>query len=129
MAVPCLVGPQESLTGIENLFLSWVPINVKKGLKAKLESAYSFMLKHSKITVWHWCCGTRFTLEQAQCCLDSRSLIGGWSNPVGALWLPCILGLVHKSPVPLMLPDIIHNRTNKYASCFTFWTLEYTLLK
>ena len=51
MAVPCQVGPQESLTGIEKLFLSWVPINVQKDWKAKLESAYSFMLKYSKITV------------------------------------------------------------------------------
>ena len=42
-------------------------------------------------TLLHWCCGTRFTLEQAQYCLESHSLIGGWSNPVGALWLPCIV--------------------------------------
>jgi hypothetical protein len=28
-----------------------VPINIKKDWKAKLESAYSFMLKYSKITV------------------------------------------------------------------------------
>ena len=29
-----------------------MPINIKKDWKAKLESAYSFMLKYSKITVW-----------------------------------------------------------------------------
>ena len=28
MAVPYWVGPQEALTGIEELFLSWVPMNV-----------------------------------------------------------------------------------------------------
>ena len=28
MAVPCYVGPQESLKGIEKLFLSWVPMNI-----------------------------------------------------------------------------------------------------
>ena len=44
-------GPQESLTGIEKLFFSWVPMNKQKDWKAKLESAYSFMLKYSKITV------------------------------------------------------------------------------
>ena len=43
---------QKSLTGIEKLFLSWVPMNIQKDWKAKLESAYSFMLKYSKITVW-----------------------------------------------------------------------------
>ena len=41
MAVPCQVGPQESLTGIEKLFLSWVPMNIQKDWKAKLEIAYS----------------------------------------------------------------------------------------
>ena len=55
MAVPCLVGPQESLTGIEKLFLSWVPMNINiERLDAKLESAYSFMLNYSKITVPRW---------------------------------------------------------------------------
>ena len=28
MAVPSMVSPQESLTGIENLFLPWVPMNI-----------------------------------------------------------------------------------------------------
>jgi hypothetical protein len=51
MAMPCKVGPQESPTGIEKLFLSWVLVNIKKDWKAKLESAYSFMLKYYKITV------------------------------------------------------------------------------
>jgi hypothetical protein len=48
MAVPCLVSPQESLTGIEKLFLPWV---LMKYWKAKLGSTYSFILKYSKITV------------------------------------------------------------------------------
>ena len=52
MAMPCQVGPQEFLTGIEKIFLPWVPMNIQKDWKAKLESAYSFMLKYSKITVW-----------------------------------------------------------------------------
>ena len=43
--------PQESLTGIEKMFLSWVPMNMQKDWKAKLESAYYFMLKYSEITV------------------------------------------------------------------------------
>ena len=51
MAVPCQVGPEESLKGIEKLFLSWVLMNIQKDWKAKLESAYSFMLNYSKITV------------------------------------------------------------------------------
>ena len=29
-----------------------MPINIYKDWKAKLESAYSFMFKYSKITVW-----------------------------------------------------------------------------
>ena len=55
MAVPCQVGPQESLTGIEKLFLFWMLIDIQKDWKLKLESAYSFMLKYSKITVWALC--------------------------------------------------------------------------
>ena len=35
----------------EKFFLSWVPMNIKKDWKAKLESAYAFMLKYPKITV------------------------------------------------------------------------------
>ena len=45
------VGPQESLTGIEKLFLSWVAMNILKASEAKLESGYSFSLEYSKITV------------------------------------------------------------------------------
>ena len=51
MAMPFYVGPQESLTGIEKLLLSWVPMSIEKDWKAKLESAYSFMLKYSTVTV------------------------------------------------------------------------------
>ena len=51
MAVPCQVSPQESLTGIKKMFLSWLPMSGQKDWKAKLESAYSFMLRYSKITV------------------------------------------------------------------------------
>ena len=29
-----------------------MPMNIQKDWKANLESAYSFMLKYSKITVW-----------------------------------------------------------------------------
>ena len=42
---------QKSLTGIQKFFLFQVPMNMQKDWKAKLESAYSFMLKYSKITV------------------------------------------------------------------------------
>ena len=35
---------------IAKLFLSWVPMNILKDWKAKLESGYSFMLNYSKIT-------------------------------------------------------------------------------
>ena len=57
MAVPCLCGPLKCIIGIENFFLFWVPMNIQKDWKAKLESAYSFMLKYSEITVcnpWLW---------------------------------------------------------------------------
>ena len=37
----------------EKFFLFWVPMNFQKDWKSKLESAYSFMLKYSKITVCH----------------------------------------------------------------------------
>ena len=33
-------------------FLFWVPMDIKKDWKAKLESFHSFMSKYSKITVW-----------------------------------------------------------------------------
>ena len=49
---------QKSLTGIQKFFLFQVPMNIQKDWKAKLESAYSFMLKYSKITV----CWTSFHL-------------------------------------------------------------------
>ena len=51
MAVPCQCGPQKRIIALENFFLFWVPMNIYKDWKAKLESAYSFMLKYSKITV------------------------------------------------------------------------------
>ena len=35
----------------EKFFLFWVPMNIQKDRNVKLESAYSFMLKYSKITV------------------------------------------------------------------------------
>ena len=38
-------------TVFEKIFLFWVPMNILKDWKAKLESAYSFMLKYFKITV------------------------------------------------------------------------------
>ena len=43
---------QKQLTGIQKIFLFQVPINIQKDWKTKLESAYSFILKYSKITVW-----------------------------------------------------------------------------
>jgi hypothetical protein len=51
-AVPCKCGPQKCIIAFEKFFLFWVPMNIWKDWKAKLESAYSFMLKYSKITVW-----------------------------------------------------------------------------
>ena len=42
---------QKSLTGIQKFFLFQVPMNIQKDWKAKLESAHSFMLKYSEITV------------------------------------------------------------------------------
>ena len=35
----------------QKFFLFWMPMNIQKDWKVKLESAYSFMLKCSKITV------------------------------------------------------------------------------
>ena len=37
--------------GIQKFFSFQVPMNIQKDWKAKLESAYSFMLKYYKITV------------------------------------------------------------------------------
>ena len=47
----CLWGPQKCIIAFEKFFLFWVPMNIYKDWKAKLESAYSFRLKYSKITV------------------------------------------------------------------------------
>ena len=44
MAVPCQYGPQKVIIAFEKYFLFWVPINTQKDWKAKLESAYYFML-------------------------------------------------------------------------------------
>ena len=38
-------GRQKCIIAFEKLFLFWVPMNISKDWKAKLESAYSFMLK------------------------------------------------------------------------------------
>ena len=51
MAMPCQCGPQKCIIAFEKFFLFWVPMNILKDWKAKLESAYPFMLKYSKITV------------------------------------------------------------------------------
>ena len=51
MAMPCQCGPQKCIIGFEKFFLFWVPMNIQKDWEAKLESAYFFMLKYSKITV------------------------------------------------------------------------------
>ena len=51
MAVPCQCSPQKCIIAFEKSFLFWVRMNIQKDWKAKLESAYSFMLKYSKITV------------------------------------------------------------------------------
>ena len=42
---------QKCIIAFEKFFLFWVPMNILKDWKAKLESSYSFMLKYSKITV------------------------------------------------------------------------------
>ena len=42
---------QKCIIAFKKFFLFWVPMNIKKDRKAKLESAYSFMLKCSKITL------------------------------------------------------------------------------
>ena len=52
MAVPCLCGPQESLAGIQKIFLFWVPINHQKDWKAKLERDHFLKVQYGKITVW-----------------------------------------------------------------------------
>ena len=51
MVVPCQYGPQKVIIAFKKIFLFWVTINIQKDWKEKLESAYSFMLKYSKITV------------------------------------------------------------------------------
>ena len=42
---------QNRIIAFEKIFLFWVPMNQNEDWKAKLESAYFFMLKYSKITV------------------------------------------------------------------------------
>ena len=42
---------QKCIIAFEKFFLFWVPMNIQWDWKSKLESAYSFMLKYSKITV------------------------------------------------------------------------------
>ena len=51
MAVPCQCNPQESLAGIQKLFLFWVPINPQKDWKVKLERAHFSKVESGKITV------------------------------------------------------------------------------
>ena len=48
------LGAQKCIIAFEKLFLFWVPMNILKDWTAKLESAYSFMLKYSKITVYRF---------------------------------------------------------------------------
>ena len=55
MAVPCQVSPQESLTGIEKIFLSWVPMNIYQwNYVNKMNSLYqirSKMLHGTKVII------------------------------------------------------------------------------
>ena len=51
MAVPCECCPQESLTGIQQLFLFWVQINPYEDWKAELERAHFSKIQSGKITV------------------------------------------------------------------------------
>ena len=51
MAVSCQCSPQKLTIAIEKFFLFQVLMNIQKDWKAKLKSAYSFILKYSKITV------------------------------------------------------------------------------
>ena len=50
MAVPCYCSPQNIIIASEKIFLFWFHMNAQKYWKPKLESAYSFTLKYSKIT-------------------------------------------------------------------------------
>ena len=51
MAVPCQCSPQNVIIAFEKFFLIWEPVIIQKDWKATLESAYSCMLKYSKMTV------------------------------------------------------------------------------
>ena len=72
MAVLRQSGPQKRIIAFEKLFLFWMPINIWKDWKTKLESTDYFMLKYSKIivcTVYHRssilpiCESTQYTID------------------------------------------------------------------
>jgi len=48
---PVRAALKKRIIAFEKLSLFWVPMNTQKDWKAKLESAYSYMLKYSKIPV------------------------------------------------------------------------------
>ena len=56
---------QKYIVAFEKFFLFWVPLSMQKNWKTKLESAYSFILKYSKITVWAKYLGAQFLARPA----------------------------------------------------------------
>ena len=51
MALPCQCGHQESLIGIQKIFLFCVPMTPQKHWKAKLERPHFFKVRSDEITV------------------------------------------------------------------------------
>ena len=54
MAVPCQYGPQESLTGIQKIFLFWVLITPYKDWKVKLERAHFSKVRSGSLKYIHF---------------------------------------------------------------------------
>ena len=51
MALPCQCGPQKCIIAFEKFVLFWLSMNIQEDWRAKLEIAYSFILKYHQITV------------------------------------------------------------------------------
>ena len=76
-----------ALTGFQKFFLFWVPMNIYKDWKAKLESIYSFMLKYSTITV----CQGNETYEPSPCLVSTSSWYVGF-----------VVGVILRTQYPLL---------------------------
>ena len=110
-------------------YLFQVPMNIQKDWKATLESAYSFMLKYSKITVWDM----PYCKFQPKNKISTRQISTSVKTLFGSNSLRWPRGLVRGFPLkPNLLHALRFSQHTHYLimqkiefSSFYFWCLVF----